>query len=198
MMCPVHQCFFEKNATTGFKTFHLTGVVVFSLIVNFMDKSYPIHAADTLPCARCPLLASHPTVPAPASFYCPSCAPPTGLPLCPACDVAQHAHPRRANHGAVTPVGGSFIASLCVVRLFSPFAASVCTTGQLMIPANYCSWLLNIRPPISPQSEYERQPVTVWVAYPPRPASSRLADLFEMPQAVMQLLAGCDTLAQLL
>jgi hypothetical protein len=34
----------------------------------------------------------------------------------------------------------------------------------------------------------------VWAAYPPRPALSRfrgLADLFEMPQAATQILAGC-------
>jgi hypothetical protein len=129
-----------------------------------MDKISAILEVDPPPCARCQLIAPPPAVP--ATVYCPACAPPTGLPLCPACDTVQHAHPRRANHGTVIPAGGS--------RLF------------------------NIHPPTSPQSEYERQPVTVWAAYPPRPASSRLADLFEMPQAVTQLLAGCDTLAQLL
>jgi hypothetical protein len=91
---------------------------------NTMDNIHVhvhVHAADHDPvppeplCARCRLVAS--AVPVPATVYCPSCAPPTGLPLCPACDAAQHAHPRRATHGAaVTPAaaGGMSIISRIV------------------------------------------------------------------------------------
>jgi hypothetical protein len=45
--------------------------------------------------------------------------------------------------------------------------------------------------PLPLKSVYERQTVAVWAAYPSRPASSRLTDLFEMPQSATQLLAGC-------